>query len=99
MRVTVVRGGGVAGMTVTTTLDTADLDEPAGADLRSRVAACTLADRARTSRPDGVRVELRVDDDGTVTRARFDEHDAPEGAADLVGTVLDSPAARRTVGR
>jgi hypothetical protein len=46
-----------------------------------------------------VRVELAVDDDGDVTRARFDEHDAPEGVAALLDAVLDSPAARRSVGR
>lgn len=99
MRVTVVRGGGVAGMVVTTTLDSADLDDDAAASLRRLLGASTFADRPPSGRPDATRVEIDVDDDGVAGRVRYDDGDAPEGVAALVSAVLDSPHSRRTIGR
>lgn len=95
MRVVVVRGGGLAGGVDEVSVDTADLDDDEAGRLRALVATLGVplpADRPPGRRPDGRRVELGVDgDDGTAGRVRFDEHDAPDGAADLVRWVLDCP--------
>lgn len=95
MKVTVVRGGGLAGGVVEVSVDTADLDDTAAAELRARARAVgvpDLTDRPRRARPDGVRVELALtDDEGAASAVRFDEHDAPDGARDLVRWVLDCP--------
>ena len=86
-------------MVVTTTLDSAELDAEAATTLRGLVDACSFADRPPTGRADGMRVEVTVDDGEQVSRARFDEHDPPDGAAPLLGWVLDQPVSRRSVGR
>lgn len=98
MKVTVVRGGGVAGMLVTTTLDTSDLDDEAAAELRRVTGAATFSDRPPSGRPDATRVEIDVDDDGVIDRVRYDDGDAPAGAADLARWVLGAPQAQRTIG-
>lgn len=98
MRVTVVRGGGIAGTVLQVSVDTADLDDAAASELRALTDAAEVAaaaDRPPRGRPDGVRVELAVDE----ARVRFDEPDAPPGAADLVRWVLDCPSGVRTAGR
>lgn len=100
MRVVVVRGGGLAGRVEAVSVDTADLDDDEAGRLRALVAAVGVplpADRPPGGRPDGRRVELGVEPDGGAAagRVRFDEHDAPDGAADLVRWVLDCPRGRR----
>lgn len=98
MKVTVVRGGGLAGGVLEVSVDTADLDDAAATELRALTDAAAVAaatDRPRRGRPDGVRVELAVDD----ATVRFDEPDAPPGAADLVRWVLDCPSGVRKAGR
>ncbi len=99
MKVSAVRGGGVGGMVVTIRLDSDALDAGAVATLRGLVDACSFADRPPTRRADGVRVELTVEDGSLVSRARFDEHDPPDGAGPLLRWLLDQPNARRSVGR
>ena len=98
-----MRGGGLAGTVLTVGVDTADLDDDEVASLRARVAAVDVAgqiDRPRERRADDVRVELAVEgDDGDASAVRFDEHDAPDGAADLVRWVLDCPQGVRRLGR
>jgi hypothetical protein len=98
VRVVVVRGGGLAGRADEVSVDSADLDDDAAGRLRALVAAVGQplpADRPPAGRPDGRRVELGVEpgdgDEGTAGRVRFDEHDAPDGAADLVRWVLECP--------
>lgn len=102
MRVTVVRSGGIAGLLMTTTLDTATLDAAASTTLRELVAACSFTDRRPTPVVDGVRVELSVEDDEPhrpASRVRFDEHDPPEGVERVLNWLGDQPAAQRSVGR
>ena len=99
MRVTVVRGGGVAGMAVTTTLDGADLDEAGAGELSGLVDACSFTDGPPSTIADGFSYEISVDRDGVVSRVRFPQEHAPPGAGALVGWVMDNPHATRTAGR
>lgn len=94
-----MRAGGIAGAVVTVSLDASTLDDATAADLRRRVAACSLGDRAPGSGADRRRAELTVVDGAGTSTVRFDEGDAPAGVSDLVGWLLDQPAAERSVGR
>ncbi|MDL5154341.1 protealysin inhibitor emfourin [Actinomycetospora termitidis] len=103
MRVTVVRGGGVAGMVVTTTVDAVDLDAARTDELRALVAGCSFRERSGPVAPamrDGFTYEVTVDDDdGSSRGVRFVQGTAPEGMGELLRWVDECPSGRREPGR
>jgi hypothetical protein len=99
VKVTLVRGGGIAGAVVTVSLDSSALDDAGTDDLRRRIEACSFTDREAGSGADRRRAELTVSDHAGTSVVRFDEGDAPDGVSDLVAWLLDQPAAERSLGR
>lgn len=99
MRVSVVRGGGIAGLVTTTTLDAADLSPPDARALRAKVdAAGVLAASSRTApRPDRFTYELTVDADGHQHSLRVGEADLSPELSELVTWVQSAPARQQQV--
>jgi hypothetical protein len=100
VKVSVVRGGGLAGLVTSTELDSADLATAEADALR------TAVDRARSAHvppppgpgmPDRFGYEVRVEDDaGTETlRAR---EPVPDPMRELIIFVQESPARKRRTG-
>ena len=96
-----VRGGGIAGLVSTASVDTTDLDDEHAALLRARVAEARNADGtlraptdpAGTTAPDEYSYEVSIeDDDGTSHRLRSSDTTLPAGVRELVDLV-------RTLGR
>jgi hypothetical protein len=103
MRVTVVRGGGIAGRVVTTVVDDAELDDARTERLRSVVAGCSFRERSGPVAPamrDGFSYEVTVDaDDGSSQGVRFVQGTAPDGMGELLRFVDDEAAGREERGR
>jgi hypothetical protein len=101
VKVSVVRSGGIAGMTTTTTVDTADLSPDAAAGLRRTVDACSF-DAPESADPavrDGLTHEVTVADDDGIRRVRYGQGRAPAGVDALVRLVDGCPQGSREVGR
>lgn len=99
MRVSVVRGGGIAGLVTTTTVDAADLSPPDAQALQAKVdAAGVLGPAGRTTAgPDRFTYELTVDAGGDQHTLRVGEADLTPELADLVGWVQAAPARKQRV--
>jgi hypothetical protein len=98
MKVSVVRGGGLAGLVTTSELDSADLADPDAHALR------TAVDRARAEQPptaggpsvaDRFRYEVSVEDEGRTETVRAGEPGVPDGLRELITLVEGSPARKR----
>ena len=93
MKVSIVRGGGLAGVARQTTLDDADLPPDAAAEFREKVAAARGpldAGPAPPSHPDEMLYELTLSDgeEGTV---RFSDMSLPDPVRQLVEWVDGRP--------
>jgi hypothetical protein len=96
VKVSVVRGGGVAGLVTSTELDSADLAAAEADALRAAV------DRARTApeapagaaMPDRFGYEVHVEDEGRTDTLRAREP-VPDPLRELITLVQESPARRR----
>lgn len=95
MRVTVVRGGGFAGLSTRTELSSDDLAEQETRELRDLVREAPLRAPVGTERarpwPDQLHYEVVLEDDGDVSRARFTDADLPEGVRRLLQWVDSRP--------
>lgn len=98
MKVTVVRGGGIAGRVVRTTVDAADLDATRTEELHALVRGCSFRERSGPVSPamrDGFSYEVTVDaDDGSSRGVRFAQGTAPEGMGALLRWVDETSAGR-----
>jgi len=104
VRLSVVRGGGLAGVTVETTLDTADLDAGDAGMLRKMVAGCfpgppaaRLPAARLPAQPDRFAYELRVETQGSVRTLRVGEADVSAELSELLTWVHRSPARKAVV--
>ncbi|MCP2244488.1 hypothetical protein LX86_003218 [Lentzea aerocolonigenes] len=91
LKVTVVRGGGLAGLVSSTAVDTSALASADAAALRARVQRASLADtQAGAPQPDRELVEILIeDDDGAVTAMNADE--LSPGVRELIEWVESAP--------
>jgi hypothetical protein len=95
VKVTIVRGGGLAGIATRTELDGADLSD---ADARAFAEAVGRAGPVMQSPeprgrplPDQTLYDVRVDDGGHEVRARFDDETLPDEVRRLVEWVDARP--------
>jgi hypothetical protein len=99
VKVSVVRGGGVAGVVTSTSLDSADLPDADADALRAAV------DRARAAHsppsgapmPDRFGYEVRVEDGDSAETLRTRDP-VPDPMRELIALVQESPARRRRTG-
>jgi emfourin len=103
VKISIVRGGGLAGMVTTTSLDTDDLTGPDKAALRAKVdqAAVHQSHRRGTERtptqPDRFSYELTIEDNGRRQTLRIRDQDLSPELHDLITWVQNSPARRQEV--
>lgn len=101
VRVSVVRGGGLAGLTSVTSLDSARLDDVGTRALRAAVdAARPTADvppGAARHDADAFSYEVTVDDDGRTCTLRRSDADLTPALRDLLTLVLSAPERERHV--
>ena len=103
MKISIVRGGGLAGMVTTTSVDTDDLTGPDETALRAKV------DQAAVSRPhqrgaettppqpDRFSYELMIEDNDKRQTLRIRDQDLSPEQHDLITWVNSSPARRQVV--
>lgn len=100
MRVEIVRGGGVAGIARTTTLDDGDLAEGDRAALQAlldKAAVATAPAPAPPAHADETSYEVRVEAGGEPVVARFGEASLSDAARELIAWVGDRPEARSAI--
>ena len=94
MKVTVVRGGGVAGMATRTQLDSNALPAGDAQTLSSFVQGAALQEGATVpppATPDDLLYEISVEDAGTQVTRRFTEGNLPEDIRQLVQWIDSRP--------
>jgi hypothetical protein len=96
VKVSVVRGGGVAGLVTTTELDAADLATTDADALRVAVDRARAAHEppAGAALPDRFGYEVHVEDEGRTDTLRAREP-VPDPLRELITLVQESPARRR----
>jgi hypothetical protein len=102
MKVSVVRGGGLAGVVTATTLDSDDLSKSDAEMLRAKVAAARLDQLAAghgPSQPDRFSYELTVADGDQHRTVRVREQDLSAPLRDLISTVQTASGRRQEVRR
>ena len=103
MKISIVRGGGLAGMVTTTSLDTDDLTGPDDAALRAKVDQAAVFQPhqrgAETTppQPDRFSYELTVEDHDRRQTVRVRDQDLSPELHDLITWVHNSPARRQVV--
>lgn len=103
MKISIVRGGGLAGMVTQTSLDADDLTGPDAATLRAKVnqAAVLGPNRPGTPsgppQPDRFSYELTVEDDDRRQTLRLRDQDLSPELRNLITWVYNAPARRQEV--
>ncbi|MEU4833472.1 protealysin inhibitor emfourin [Streptosporangium sp. NPDC023615] len=103
MKVSIVRGGGIAGLVTVTTADSASLAPPETAELRARVDRAGLAGAPPptpppAARPDRFDYELTVEDDGGVRTVRASEGTLSAPLRALISYVTSLPGRQERIG-
>lgn len=94
MKVSLVRSGGVAGVTTRTELDAGDLSPEDARTFSDRIDRARLCDAPRGTgarRPDQLLYELVLDTGESRVRARFDDQTITEGARLLIEWIDSRP--------
>ena len=103
MKVSIVRGGGLAGMVTTTSLDTDDLTAHDAATLRAKVDQAEVHQSHRRgtettpTQPDRFSYELTIEDNDKRQTLRIRDQDLSPELNDLITWVHNSPARRQKV--
>jgi hypothetical protein len=103
MRLSVVRGGGVAGMVTRTELDAAGLPPDAAAELHGLLGRAGLVADAPTApsptnHPDEQQYELRLEDEGVTRTVRVSDTTMPEPVRELLQWIDARPEREETIG-
>ncbi|MEU4541138.1 protealysin inhibitor emfourin [Streptosporangium sp. NPDC023825] len=106
MKVSIVRGGGIAGLVTVITVDSASLAPQAATELRARVERAGLSGpperpgppEGGTAGPDRFDYELTVEDGGRVLTTRAREGDLPGPLRALISYVTSLPERRERIG-
>ena len=103
MKVSVIRGGGVAAISTRTELDAGALSPADARTLADKVQRAGLAREAPPVTgppwPDQTIYELVVEGDQGPTTARFTEQNLPEAAADLIAWIDSRPERTQSLAR
>jgi hypothetical protein len=100
MRLEIVRGGGVSGLTRRTALDADDLPAPDRDALKALLDKAGVAAAAAPGPPahaDETTYEVRIDDGGSPVMARYGEATLPDAARELIAWVGARPEAHSAV--
>ncbi|GAA2989000.1 protealysin inhibitor emfourin [Streptosporangium longisporum] len=103
MKVSIVRGGGIAGLVTVVTADSASLSRPEAAELRARVERAGLTGEPPppppvTARPDRFDYELTVEDEGGVHTVRASEGTLSAPLRALISYVTSLPGRQQRIG-
>ncbi|MEU8384077.1 protealysin inhibitor emfourin [Streptosporangium sp. NPDC048865] len=103
MKVSIVRGGGIAGLVTVTTVDSASLEPEAAAELRAGVERAGLSGAPErpvpaAGRPDRFDYELTVEDGGRVLTTRAREGDLSGPLRALISYVTSLPERQERIG-
>ena len=99
MKVSVVRGGGVAGIATRTELSASALPDKDARTFRELVRDAALKEHHGSSGrtgPDRTLYEVALDDGETVVRSRFSDDDIPDGVRRLVEWIDRRPERSRS---
>jgi hypothetical protein len=93
MRVSIIRGGGVGGLTTRTDLDDSSLRENDRALFNQRLedAIETSSSPPRQRLPDELQYEITLDSSKTTKTLRYSETDLPEPVRGLINWVDERP--------
>jgi hypothetical protein len=95
VKVSIVRGGGLAGVPLRTELDADWLPPDAKGELRERASAVTESAGVPPQRmPDETLYAVEVDDDGQARTARYSELSLPEDVRQLIAFVDERSESR-----
>ncbi|MFI6512016.1 protealysin inhibitor emfourin [Streptosporangium sp. NPDC050855] len=103
MKVSIVRGGGIAGLVTVVTADSASLSRPEAAELRARVERAGLTGEPPspppvTARPDRFDYELTVEDESGVHTVRASEGTLSAPLRSLISYVTSLPGRQQRIG-
>jgi hypothetical protein len=103
LKVTITRGGGLAGISRQTELASDALAEDDAATLRDQVAGSDWLDEetraAPEMHPDEMSYEVTVEDQGQATTRRFTEQTLPESLRSLIAWVDGRPERSQSIVR
>ena len=104
MKVSIVKGGGIAGVVTRTELATDALSPDDAAQLRDRVAKSRVLEAASpggrgAAYPDESQYEVTVEHDGGTHTARFGEADLPDSVRSLITFTEAHPARQEAIER
>jgi hypothetical protein len=93
VRISIVRGGGVAGFTTRTELDSARLRDDDAAQLLRLAGAATLDPPAAppVREPDELQYDVTLEDESGSRTARYGETSLPETVRALIGWIDERP--------
>ena len=104
MRVSLVRAGGIAGLTTTTAVDSRSLSPEQARELSEQVERAGIRDlaaRRRSSgpaRPDEMHYRLEIDDGDAVHTATLSEEAMSQPVSDLIAFIDSVPEREESVG-
>ncbi|HEX8068055.1 MAG TPA: protealysin inhibitor emfourin [Thermoleophilaceae bacterium] len=103
MKVSVVRGGGLAGLVTRTAVEADALDPEHAGELRSRVERAGVLDMpeeppAGERGPDELAYSLTVEADGRERTVRMPEHALPDSVRELIDWIDAVPGREESIG-
>ncbi len=103
MKVSIVRGGGLAGLVTTTTADSASLAPEDARTLRAKVEEAGLLDLPEriggpTRQPDQFTYKLTVEDQGRTHTVYVSEENLPEPLDSFISWVSSIPGRQEQIG-
>ena len=104
LKLTITRGGGLAGLTRQTELASDALPDDEAANLHDQVAGAEwlqedAAREAPTGHPDEMSYEVTVEEQGQTTTRRFTEQTLPESLRSLIAWVDSRPEHSQSIER
>lgn len=101
LKVSVVRGGGLTGLVITTSVDSAALSREDADTLRTRVDGAALADlpptTSRPGQPDAESYRITVEDNGQRNTIVLTERDVSPPVRSLISWVESAPGRQESV--
>ena len=103
MKVSIVRGGGLAGLVTTTAVEDARLSPEDATELRDKVERAGVFDlppklTGRPNQADRFNYALTVEDEDRRHTVLLDEDALPEGVSDLISWVNNAPGREDRIG-
>jgi hypothetical protein len=100
LKVSVVSGGGFAGLVMTTSVDSAVLAPEDAATLRAKVRAARLDEPPATDptrQPDAPTRQITVEDDGRRSTVNLDDRDLSPAVRSLISWIEAQPTRQETI--